>query len=66
MSETNEILARVRGEFEELGGLILTVPQAGRLFSLRDDICVRVLDTLCAEGLLCRTPDKLYLRRGVK
>jgi hypothetical protein len=58
-----EILARVRAEFEELGGLNLTVPQAERLFGLRDDICVRVLDALAREGLLCRSPNNRYLRR---
>ena len=58
-------LARVRAEFEELGGLNLTVPQAERLFGFRDDICVRVLNALVREGLLCRTPNNRYLRRRI-
>lgn len=58
-----QLLCRVRAEFEELGGLKLTLPQAQRLFDLREDICRRVLDTLVEAGLLCTTADSLYVRR---
>ncbi len=33
------LLARVRGEFSEMPCLSLTIPQAMRLFGLREDIC---------------------------
>ena len=58
-----ELLRRVRTEFEELEGLKLTLAQAQRLFGLREDACVRVLNTLVREGLLCVQPDELYMRR---
>ena len=49
---TDTIHARVRGEYREMPGLRLTIPQAARLFNLDHDHCVRVLDTLVTEGEL--------------
>ena len=43
---------RVRLEFDEMPGMILTVAQAARLFGIRRDVCVRVLGELIAEGLI--------------
>jgi len=37
--------------------------QAGRLFGLREDTCVRVLNTLIRDGLLFVTAEGLYARR---
>jgi hypothetical protein len=48
---------RVAAEFTEMPGLQLTLPQAWRLFSLRSDICLRVLTELADRGVLRRTAD---------
>lgn len=46
---------RIVGEFREMPGMALTAPQAARLFGLGQDACVRILDELVHEGVLCRT-----------
>ena len=46
------LINRVRSEFREMPGLRLTPAQAVRLFSLRPDICARVLATLERDGVL--------------
>jgi hypothetical protein len=61
-----QLLRRVRAEFDELQGLTLTLAQAERLFCLREDVCVRILDTLIREGLLVLRPDALYVRREIR
>ena len=50
--ERESLLLRVRQEFEDMPGLSLTLPQAGRLLGLPPEICLRVLTTLVARGLL--------------
>jgi hypothetical protein len=59
-----QLVSRVRGEFAEMPCLSLTVPQSVRLFHLREDICVRVLDTLVAQGVLSRREDGRYVARS--
>lgn len=54
---------RVRGEFEEMPAMNLTLPQACRLFALREDVCTRVLAELVAEGVIVRTSHGTYARR---
>ena len=56
---------RVRAEFEEMRGLRLSIPQAIRLFGLREDVCRRILDALTEDGLLRRTSDEKYGRRDI-
>ena len=64
--ETRErLLQRVRSEFDDMPGLILTLVQAVRLFGLRKDVCIRVLGELDAEGLLCQASDERYARRDM-
>ena len=58
------LLARVRGEFSEMPCLSLTAPQAMRLFGLRDDVCLRVLDSLVAEGILWKRDDDRFVSRA--
>lgn len=53
---------RIRGEFEELGGMSLTLPQAARLFYLAPELCERLLNELVAEGVLRRTDSGSYAR----
>ena len=53
---------RIRGEFSELGGMSLTLPQAARLFNLDPELCERLLNELIAEGVLRRTDAGTYAR----
>ena len=58
-----QLLRRVRGEFEEMPCLRLTGPQARRLFGLPIDVCERVLTELVQERTLMRGPDDRYRLR---
>ena len=44
--------ALILGEYREMPGLSLTLPQAARLFSADQAHCARVMRTLVAEGTL--------------
>lgn len=55
---------RVRGEYREMPGLLLTDTQAGRLLGLQLDVCRDVLATLVGEGFLMRARDGRYGREG--
>jgi hypothetical protein len=57
------LLTRVRGEFTEMPCLSLTLPQAMRLFGLREDICRRLLGSLVADGALSKRDDDRYISR---
>jgi hypothetical protein len=59
------LLARVRGEFGEMPCLSLTIPQAMRLFGLREDVCRRVLGTLITDGVLWKRDDERYVSRSI-
>jgi hypothetical protein len=48
------LLERAFGEFVEMPGLRLTLPQAKRLWGLDERTCARLLERLVAFGLLCR------------
>jgi hypothetical protein len=50
------LVDRVRGEFTEMPGLQLTVPQAARLLGIEQEACKVVIDTLVASAFLRRTP----------
>jgi hypothetical protein len=54
---------RVAAEFIEMPGLQLTLPQAWRLFSLRSDICLRLMKELADVGVLRRTADGQFALR---
>lgn len=58
------LLNRISVEYAEMPGLSLTVAQAQRLFSLRDDICTRVLDRLTETGYLRRDANGVYVRNA--
>ena len=51
---------RVRGEFTEMPGLRLTLPQAARLFSLPTIVADEVLHELCQASVLKYSTDGLY------
>jgi hypothetical protein len=57
-----DLVWRIHSEFIEMPGLRLTLPQAVRLFGIREDICTRVLASLTADRLLRRLPDGRYIR----
>jgi DNA-binding MarR family transcriptional regulator len=52
----------LRGEFESLPGLRLTLPQVARLLALDPGDAALVLDRLEAEGLLMRDHGVAYRR----
>ena len=59
--ESPETLAhRVKAEYHEMPGLDLTFVLARCLFGLEIPMCERVLEMLCAEGVLVRTPKGSY------
>jgi hypothetical protein len=58
-----EQLEAVVREFDELGGLSLTPPQAARLFGIAPDRCERILDELVERGFLKRRGDGQYDRQ---
>jgi hypothetical protein len=60
------LLRRVRAEFDEMPGLTLTFAQTRRLFGLRDDICVRMLNTLLRDGVLWVRSEGVYARRATR
>jgi hypothetical protein len=53
---------RVRGEFTEMPGLHLTLPQASRLFSLPTLVAVEVLDELRDAAVLTYSNGTYSLR----
>jgi hypothetical protein len=50
--ELQALLLRVSAEFQEMPGLILTMAQAARLFSIHSACCERVLRLLVDRGVL--------------
>jgi hypothetical protein len=59
---SEEILRRVQGEFLEMPGLRVTVPQARRLWGLDAASCEALLDALVDAGFLFRTRDGAFMR----
>ena len=53
-------LPLIKGEFREVPGLVLTKPQARRLWGLDPQTCDRVLDALVASSFLKKTPRDMY------
>jgi len=56
------LIDRVRGEFNEMPGLQLTVPQAARLLGIEQETCRHVIESLVASSFLKRTPDGTVVR----
>ena len=61
---TRELLQRVRGEFVEMPGLRLNLPQAQRLWGLDPLRCEAVLEALVERGVLACTQQVYSLRRS--
>ena len=60
MQTDDRLLARIRGEYDEMPGLRLTFSQACRLWQLDDTTCRAVLEQLVVERFLYRTHDGAY------
>lgn len=58
-----DLRARVLAEYREMPGLILTLPQAARLFSIERTQCEAALDSLVAQEMLVARGGR-YLRAG--
>jgi len=57
------LIGQIRGEYEEMPCLRLTLPQASRFWNVDRDTCRAVLDALVAEGYL--TEGRFgYMRRA--
>lgn len=56
------ILQRICGEYLEMPGLRLTLPQAQRLWGLDADTCAESFELLVAARFLVRTGRDLYAR----
>ena len=48
------LVRRFHDEYQQLPGMSLTADQAARLFTIRPDVCRRVLDELVEAGVLSR------------
>jgi hypothetical protein len=59
------VVDRVRGEFVEMPGLELTLPQAVRLWTLGADDCRFVIDALVDVGFLKWTSRRTIVRTGL-
>ncbi len=60
LRDAADLLSRIRGEFCEMPGLSLTLPQASRFFGLPEQQCLQMLQELVSAGLLSRRPDGRY------
>jgi hypothetical protein len=62
MSHVSPVLIdRVRGEYREMPGLRLTLPQACRLWQVAGPACESVLEALVNEGFLLKTSQGAYV-----
>jgi hypothetical protein len=62
--QVGALVDRVRGEFTEMPGLQLTIPQAARLLGIETEACRSVIDQLVAVEFLKRTPAGTIVRVG--
>jgi hypothetical protein len=61
MTTCDPLLTRIRGEYQEMPGLRLTLTQASRLWHLDSATCEEALEELRLEGFLHRTLEGVYL-----
>ena len=61
-SHFDELIVRVRGEYLEMPGLSLTIPQAQRLWAVEHSTCVQVFDSLVDARWLRRTRRGRFVR----
>ncbi len=65
LASREQLVRRVRNEFEEMPGLRLTFSQATLLFDLNPGCCERILTGLMQSGFLIRTRQGQYGRRDL-
>ena len=63
VSSDQELVQRIRGEFNEMPGLRLTVQQARRLWRLDETSCDSVLSALVDAHFLAVTSDGAFVRQ---
>jgi hypothetical protein len=57
----DEQMIRVRGEYHEMPGLRLTVPEASRLWQMTPETCETVLSALVEQRMLVRTKGGAFI-----
>jgi hypothetical protein len=62
-ASTSVDLARIRSEYIEMPGLVLTLPQAARLWGLGTQRAAELLDVLLDAGFLACDKRAVYRRR---
>lgn len=63
-NNVEQLALRISGEFLEMPGLRLTMPQAQRLWCLDGDTCAEVVALLVARAVLRRQADTITLANG--
>jgi hypothetical protein len=58
-----DLLTRIRGEFQEMPGLKLTLAQACRLWQLEARTCEALLDALVEQRFLAQTPNGAFVAK---
>lgn len=56
------VAERVRAEFDEMPGLVLTMPQASKFFGLEHQIAREVMERLVGDAFLRWTPNGAVTR----
>jgi hypothetical protein len=56
----SHLVRLILGTYAEMPSLSLYLPQAARLFGLREATCLVVLDHLVRDGRIRRSPDGQY------
>jgi len=56
------LIRRVRGDFDEMPGLRLTLAQASRLWQIEPPLCRHIIDTLVDSRFLRWTPAGMVTR----
>ncbi len=59
--QPDDMIRRIRGEFLEMPGLSLTIPQAQRLWGLDPSFCHHLLNALVDDGFLMRTHEGAFV-----
>ena len=58
----DDVLSRVKGEYNEMPGMCVTRMQAQRLWGLDSTTCELVLTTLIERGFVRRTSRGMYVK----
>jgi response regulator of citrate/malate metabolism len=57
-----QVLNRIRAEFEEMPDMKLTIEQIQRLCGVNRSLCEAALESLVQAHFLCVTSDRRYMR----